>query len=287
MHHKAPVLVSSLIFIFNFVVTSIFLPQDRYEDVSNLDDSGKSSSKCPAESKSVQKRVVSFVSNLKSCFTSKKLGSVVSSIMLFSFVRRATSYTSIASYYQEMYGIESYQRGYLQSYQSLLQFLVQSYLVKLLLNFFGGERKGSCVAAGLLAVASFTELLSSFWLYISIICPIVSVSISLLDLALKTQLTQVTPKQSIGSVLAALDILQSIISVTVPFYRALLFRTFFSVGEKNTISSKYGDPSPYIWLKSSCLHWLLTYLLLSFLLPDVINKNRWDVLQRDRKIKTR
>jgi hypothetical protein len=78
--------------------------------------------------------------------------------------------------------------------------------------------------------------------------------------------TQVAPAHSIFSVLAALDVLQNAVSVSVPFYRA----TLFSLMPKDTGSQvvMQGDPDPVAWILSSSVHWVvaagvMTYLLFS------------------------
>eukprot|EP00565_Helicotheca_tamesis_P008134 CAMPEP_0185733386 /NCGR_PEP_ID=MMETSP1171-20130828/19337_1 /TAXON_ID=374046 /ORGANISM="Helicotheca tamensis, Strain CCMP826" /LENGTH=152 /DNA_ID=CAMNT_0028403111 /DNA_START=96 /DNA_END=551 /DNA_ORIENTATION=+ len=152
----------------------------------------------------------------------------------------------MASYYEEMYGIEPHQRGYLSSYQQFLTFLVQSTLVRSLLRFAGGERRAACIAALSLSIATFSEIWSSLPVFIGILCPIISISVAVLGLSLRSLLTQVAPKDSLGSVLAALDVLQNAAAVTVPFYRTFLFAAMGTISNDEDADMR-GDPCPYMW----------------------------------------
>ena len=76
----------------------------------------------------------SFFANLRSCFSSPKLATAVTSLLLLGWVQRTTSYANMASFYEEKYGVEPHQRGYISSYQQCLNFLVSSFFIKTLLS---------------------------------------------------------------------------------------------------------------------------------------------------------
>ena len=78
------------------------------------------------------------------------------------------------------------------------------------------------------------------------------------QLSLQSLLTHVAPAQSILTVLAALDVLQNAVSVSVPFYRAALFRLLAKEPD--------GDPDPIAWIFSSSWHWFLVAVVTASLL---------------------
>eukprot|EP00592_Proboscia_alata_P009046 CAMPEP_0194358996 /NCGR_PEP_ID=MMETSP0174-20130528/6243_1 /TAXON_ID=216777 /ORGANISM="Proboscia alata, Strain PI-D3" /LENGTH=161 /DNA_ID=CAMNT_0039129653 /DNA_START=739 /DNA_END=1221 /DNA_ORIENTATION=- len=161
----------------------------------------------------------------------------------------------MATYYEQMYGIEQYQRGYLASYEGLLSLVAQSFLVRPLLRLTGGEKNAAFFAGLSLSITSLLETQSSLWVFLFILSPIIAVSVSLLALSLTSLVTQVAPKNSIGSVLAAIDVLQSAAAVTVPFYRTFLFTVMAKVSTLQGVSAALGEPNPQIWLLSCGTHW--------------------------------
>lgn len=266
---KAPALLASLLFIFNFLLAATFLPHEkiRHTSLDMKQDLENTISK-PSRSK-----VKTLISNVKSCFSSKQLASVVLSILLYCWISGATSYASMTSYYEQMFGIEPHQRGYIRSYTSVLSLLFQTFFVRTTLRKLGNEYNAACIASFAMTFATLLELSASFNLFLTIICPVVAVANALLRLSLRSLVTLVAPKQSLGSVLAALDVLQNVAAVSVPFYRTVLFQILAKMendkagmGMKGDNTSMIGDPNPKMWLKSSLIHWILASLILSALL---------------------
>jgi hypothetical protein len=317
---KAPALLASILFIFNCFLAALFLPNeqvvpsnkldestiihkkdddanvmnddDNNNDDNNNDHDSNTNMKTKLPSPSSQNKIKVLINNIQSCFSSKQLGSVILSLLLYNWVSRATSYASMASYYEEMFNIEPHQRGYIRSYTSIISFTFQTFFVRKTLSKLGNEYNASCVASFAITVATLLEFgasttsssgsdsNSSFYLFLIIICPIVAISNSILRLSLRSLVTLVAPKSSIGSVLAALDVLNNAASVSVPFYRTFLFQILAPVDESSMSSSSssstasmIGDPNPKMWLQSSVIHWTITTLVLCVLL---LKNNRHD-----------
>mmetsp|Transcript_6328 Transcript_6328/g.13229 ORF Transcript_6328/g.13229 Transcript_6328/m.13229 type:complete len:484 (+) Transcript_6328:179-1630(+) len=239
---RAPALVACGIFLLNSAIAAFFLPGDG--NITTKMSSSKSKG-----------RFSSFFANLKACFSSTTLASVVIALVLFGWVKRTTSYANMASFYEEKYGIEPHQRGYLSSYQQILNFVVQYFFVRALLSAAGGERRAACMAAAIFAAATLVEVWASFTVFACFVCPLVAMSLGILGLSLRSLVTQVSPKESLSSVLAALDVLQNVASVTVPFYRTILFTVAARIGNEDKNASMRGDPDPRLWLLSSFVHW--------------------------------
>mmetsp|Transcript_6519 Transcript_6519/g.9538 ORF Transcript_6519/g.9538 Transcript_6519/m.9538 type:complete len:492 (-) Transcript_6519:183-1658(-) len=225
---------------------------------------------------SKQTKLGSFRSNLRSCFTSKSLTAAIISLLLFNWVTRATSYQSISSFYEDMYGIETHQRGYLTSYRSLLTFFIQNSLVRPLLEKAGSESHAAVYASFVLAFTTLLESRASLSLYLTVVCPLVSTCVAILGLSLKALLTQVAPKDTIGSALAALDILQNVVNISVPFYRTALFAglEYLTTCVKGGVEEceMSGDPEPGVWLLSGAFHWFCFALVIAMLLPSFRGK---------------
>ncbi len=250
---RAPALLASALFVFNFLLARILLPNESHED-ENL---GVSKSK-------TRNKFGNFIQNFKECFSSQELGAVIMSTLIFGWISRATSYASLASFYEEMFGLETYQRGYLRSYQGIIGLLFQTFSVQSTLKLTGGEHNAICAAMVAITITTAMELRSSIYFYLLVVCPVVVVANSLLRLSLQSLMTQISPKKSLSSVLAALDILQNIFSVSVPFYRTFLFNLLSD--ENNKGSDGIGDPNPILWLKCSILHWFLASVIMMKLL---------------------
>jgi len=263
---RAPAILASILFILNFFLAAMLLPNEKsFKKEQKPNTSSSSSSK---------NKFASFAQNLKSCFTSKQLSAVVISTLVYHWILRATSYTSMASYYEEMFSIEPHQRGYLASYQSVISFIFQTFFVQSTLHYVGGEYRAACTAACAVAIATVLELGSSLHLFLIVICPIVAVANSTLSLSLRSLLTQIAPKESLGSILAAVDVLQNCASVTVPFYRTLLFRILACTTEEDSNAAMRGDPCPRMWLKLSLLHWIVATIVMSRLLLNQSDKSK-------------
>jgi hypothetical protein len=109
----------------------------------------------------------------------------------------------------------------------------------------------------------------------------------MVNLGLQTLVTHVAPSGSIFSVLAALDVLQNAVSVSVPFYRTLLFRLLSPSSEENLDEPKQramvGDPDPILWVKASSIHWFLVGGIMSFLLLFSFDGQRIDETQTNKR----
>lgn len=266
----APAAAACGLFILNSTLSAVFLPSEDHTNNNNsshdINETKRSNGKDVTIQVGKKLSVSSFFANLKTCFSSKILASVVTSLLLYGWVARTTSYANMASFYEEKYGIEPYARGYIKSYQMCLAFIVQSFLVRGLLSRFGGERNAACIAAFSLSLATFFEIHATFPIFVSLVCPIVAVSVEMISVSLRSLLTQVTPKESLGSVLAALDVLQNAASVSVPFYRTILFSILTKVSKEDVDASMVGDPDPKVWLLSSCVHWVAFTCVVTWLL---------------------
>lgn len=257
---SAPAVLSASLFLVNSAVAAILLP---------VDDDKRETGTTVAKSNSGSKdggKVASFTTNLKTCFSSSTLASVITSLLLLGWVTRTTSYANMASFYEEKYGVEPHYRGYIKSYQQALNFVFQSFFIRALLTASGGERRAATIASFMMAGATLCEVNASFNVFLCLVCPVISVSAQMVSVSLRSLVTQVAPKESMGSVLAALDVMQNAASVTVPFYRTLLFNLAAYYGSDDEDSAMLGDPHPKVWLISSFLHWTAFAVAISFLL---------------------
>lgn len=259
---RAPALLACSLFILNVILAAVLLKDDIEEDTTTKTPKNH-------EDHATNKKRGDFWTNLKECFQSPALGSVMAAMLVFSWVNRATSYSSMGSYYEDMYDLETHQRGYIQSFQQVLGFIAQSTMIGPILAKTGGERQAVCGAAMFLVAATFLEIRRSLSFFLIALCPAVSFSVTMMNVGLQSLLTRVAPEDSIFSVFAALDVLQNASAVTVPFYRTFLFRVLGGSSDEQHNSGMTGDPDPIRWVISSGVHWVVATLILSFLLrPD-------------------
>jgi len=283
--HNAPALFASSLFVFNMFLAGIFLNEnfeesgtrsnDNISDSTTADNDKKNSNE--AELKECKKKTRStkrnFWENAKSCFSSRSLASVIGCLLIFSWMIRATSYASMGSYYEDMYGFEPHTRGYIQSYQRVWVFIVQSSLIQPVLERAGGERQAVFFAAVLLAGSTFFEAQQNFVIFLCAICPSIALSTTMMGVSLRSLLTQLAPGDAIFSVFAAIDVLQNATAVTVPFYRAFLFRLLSSSSHREEADytgadqvTMEGDPDPVTWVVCAGFHWVIASLAMLYLL---------------------
>ena len=260
----APIYVSLVLFSLNTLLVLFCLPKEEEKDIACGDAKDKMESDTKQNGASGLKRILS---NFHACFHSDNpcLTSAVVALLLFQWTLRTTSYKNIATFYETRFGSEPYQRGYLQSYQSALTFVVQSSLVRPILKYAGGEVNAACGAAMLMAMADFVTVKVDFLQYLVLLCPLNAIATAILGITLKSVVSKVAPKQSLGSVFATIDILQNTAQVTVPFYRTMLF-SMTQPADNLTLADQNGDPDPNQWLISSGVHWLIATAAFSYIL---------------------
>lgn len=252
---RAPALLACALFLLNIILAAKWLPSDEDSD-AQIHQAGR----------------ISVLQKLKSCFSSHNLGSVVLARLIFTWVAKATNYSQLGNFYEDMYGLEPHQRGYISSYQQFLQFVVQSTLVAAVMRWSGGERHTICFFTALLAFTFLLETFQSLPLFLTILCPVMSLCFGMTQLSLQSLLTHVVPLHSMFSVLAALDVLQNAVSVSVPFYRTFLFRLLSANSDRNSIMAD--DPDPISWIWSSVFHWCVAAAVISCLLLPSRSKSK-------------
>jgi hypothetical protein len=260
--HKAPALLASSLFVLNIFLGAILL-DGKNEETDCMEPAAKHSNQ---QSKKKYSRLFD---NLKACFTSRSLASVIVSQLIFGWMYRATSYSNMGSYYEDMYKVETHTRGYIQSYQRALSFVVQSILIGPVLKQVGGERRAVILSAGLLAAATFLESKGNFNLFLSLLSPSIALSTTMMSVSLRSLLTQMAPENAIFSIFAALDVLQNASAVTVPFYRTFLFQYLGKLTGNTShedVIGMQGDPEPVAWVIASGIHWTLAAVAMAALL---------------------
>merc|ERR1740117_302535 len=279
--HMAPVYVASFLFVLNMILAGVLL-SDNIENNACLDpDSGKSKRDSTSsedeytneKNHSNKGRKRGFWENLKSCYSSESLTSVVVGLLLFSWMYRATSYSSMGSYYEDMYGVEPHIRGYIQSYQRVLQFIVQSSLIQSVLERVGGERRAVFLACALLAGGTFLEARQNLFVFLLAISPSIALSTTMISVSLRSLLTQLAPEDAIFSIFAALDVLQNATAVSVPFYRAFLFRLMTDENDNTGQTTMIGDPDPVSWVLCSAFHWVIAAIVMAYILRPGQNES--------------
>ena len=306
--YRAPAIFASLLFIINMILAAMLLPKDDDVDETKPRQSGRnnseheekkasvpntptpspfnrkrclrtesgtlkttSASTCASFDNGKRSTPLAFLSNLEACFASKVLGCLVCANLVLTWVARSTNSNNLSTFYEDLYGLEPHYRGYISSYQQILGFITESFLITPCLQLMGGERKATCISALLVSIALGLQSMQSkkLTVFLGVVCPMTSLAYSVIFTSLQSLVTTVASVESIFSVLAALDVLQNAVSVSVPFYRTILFGRLASKSCDNTMadaSLMYGDPDPEVWLHTCTLHWFFAALALVFLL---------------------
>jgi len=309
---RAPLFLASIVLLVNVVVTIIFvLPKnetdnndndnenDNNDNVNENDEqqsndthgiaNQQSQDRTTTSSSTSTSTTLSFLTNLKTCFSSSTLTAVICASLVVTWVTRATGSNNLTTFYEELYGLEPHYRGYISSYQQVVGLVIQSFCIAPVMKYSGGERQAICAVALLLTLALVWQTydktnLHLFW---GLVCPVTSLAYAIMFTSLQTLVTTVTPVESIFSVLAAMDVMQNAVSVTVPFYRTMLFAQLLLPGSSGTTTtqlddyctkngtllyatttttttkmSMQGDPDPGVWLMSCTIHWFLASIAL-------------------------
>jgi len=305
--HRAPALLACGLFVLNFVLAAILLDEEPEHDAGEesasqdngsisllgesetagvAEDDGETGgrqqkvNKDQQQSKGTKKRGFAvMLSNIRSCFSSRTLGAVVVTQLVITWVSRSTSYAQLGSFYEDMYGLEPHHRGYISSYQQLLKFFVNLALVGPVLGMLGGERQAIVYGTAVMAVATWFESQQSLPLFLSVLCPLISLSVTITDVSIQSLVTHVAPSESLFSVLAALDVLQNAVSVSVPFYRTVLFRVLAAdpddASTQRRKAQMEGDPDPVAWVRNGAVHYATAALIASYLLISSTSDRMW------------
>lgn len=262
---RAPALFACAIFATNMVLAAVLLEGDTFESSHPKNDNPDEQSDHTNVEHDEKKKAVggnTIFNRLKSCFTSKALSSVVLTQLVVTWVSKATSFSQLGSFYEDMYDLPSYHRGYISSFQQLLHFAAQATLVGPVMQQLGGERRTTCLCTAVLSVAVLFKAQGSLWFFLIALCPVLALCSTMIHLSLQTLVTHVAPSESIFSVLAALDVLQNAVSVSVPFYRTILFRLLSA----DNSAAMQGDPDPMSWIVTSAMHWAVATVAITYLL---------------------
>jgi hypothetical protein len=277
---KVPVALACILFLVNLVLVTLLL-----EDIDpvagrrgdNDDDIPKKEMKKRSPSSSSKINIL--WSNLQSCFASRQLAAAVLIRLLVAFCLRATSSDQLGSYYEEMYGLERYQRGYLSSYGQVLQLFVQSLLVSKVLRYMGGERRAMVICAALILISVWAETYRSLELYLLVVTPVNSLATAVLSIALQSVVTQAAPATALFSVLAALDVLQNATAVFVPFYRTFWFDALLP--KSTFVSAMHGDPDPIAFCWMSAAHWAIVVVATAYTSSMIVTSSAASKQRKD------
>ena len=300
VHPQTPALLASALFLVNIVLVIILLPQQQQQqdpsdaavpnasgsrDVNSssaspdtVQDSLSESHHDPASIVATLRRIAFKVqSNLRVAFGSRELGVLVLCRLIFIFVWRATSHSQLGSFYEDLFQLQSpHFRGFISSYQQIVQFVVQAMLVHPILRLLGCDNADSALRTTACALCfgralSYVLLVSFPFMsfYLGFVLPASWLCFAMIRVSLETLTTHAASQTTMFSVLAVLDILENIVGVTVPFYRTVLFKYLSKDGDADGSSEQQtlmeGDPDPISWLLSSGTHWLVAAVIMTVL----------------------
>eukprot|EP00808_Paulinella_micropora_P016965 g13248.t1 len=219
---SAPALTAATIFAGLTLTTSCL--QSNTPQTQNRQEEQSRQSKEDIEAKRTGWEAV--LRTVRACVANRPLRRALLALVLVRFVSGVGRASSIPGYYEALLGIETHQRGYLASYQSLLALACQAFGIKTFVKSLGGVEKTALITSWLLAGITILESISNFYLFLGLVSPLYSMGTAALQISLDALLTQVTLKEALGSTLAAVDVVMSGVSVMVSLYRALKLPKF-------------------------------------------------------------
>lgn len=306
VHPRAPAVLSCVLFVISMALLSILLPPEccaestpttktqslsivprqenghtrRHHDKDDPKPAPNVWTRIRQTGQAVSSALGKILSNMQLVFCTREFAGVAISRVALNFCWKATCFNKLGSFFDDMYQLQApHFVGFIRSYHSLLEFIVQAWMVRPVLQLVGRMVGGggvdsslantaSLLCFGMAAARIIQASLPSIWYYLFLICPLFSLSFAMTRLSLDALTTQVAPQESMFASLAALDMLLSLAQVSVPFYRTILFR--FTAKDLITIDGSIvpggGEPNAPAWLITGGFHWLVAAILMTVLL---------------------
>eukprot|EP00640_Fibrocapsa_japonica_P003247 CAMPEP_0113934382 /NCGR_PEP_ID=MMETSP1339-20121228/1713_1 /TAXON_ID=94617 /ORGANISM="Fibrocapsa japonica" /LENGTH=337 /DNA_ID=CAMNT_0000936167 /DNA_START=206 /DNA_END=1219 /DNA_ORIENTATION=- /assembly_acc=CAM_ASM_000762 len=143
--------------------------------------------------------------------------------LFFGFLFRAMTSASFG-YYEDRWGVETHNLGYLSSLRAVLSLICQVWVVGFLVKKCGGEGWVIYLGGLGLVLANFLEALDiTLNMYLVALLPSKILASTLLTVSLQSLFTKAIPAKEAGSALGTLNVLSSGVGVIAPLYGGKVF----------------------------------------------------------------
>lgn len=221
-----PCLAAGAIFGINIAIAGIFMPavlsnlngDISQRDEKNSDVGGSNEASNAAGPWSAIKR---FGNSLSSLIQLPNVGIILIFRMTISFVENSMSSRHILNYFEDRFGIETFQLGYVQSFTMAVSILSELYLLPKLLQFFKDKNSFHVVSFLLvgLGATNFLEYISpSYYVYVGISLLPATVLSSLLSFKMQQIFLHRIPVNETGKALGVIGVTSSVIGILSPIY---------------------------------------------------------------------
>ena len=232
---KLPALAASLCFVCNIILCIFFLPE-KFTTHGNTENKNITNEL----NKSTNNTKETYYKKLKNILSIPNVGTVMILRLLTLFIETSMSSNNIINYYEERFGMKTYQRGFMTSLASVTSLIVEGLLVAPCLRTVGSESNMMIICTLFMAITSMIEyFVSSISLFLCF-CLIPSVAMSsLFAAASKGLFTTVIPKEHIGKALGVFGTLTSGVGLLAPIYGSQIFTTFGGASKKGFIAASH------------------------------------------------
>eukprot|EP01031_Cornospumella_fuschlensis_P024762 gene24762-29923_t len=159
---------------------------------------------------------------------------------LISFVQASMSARHLLNYYEDRFGVETYQLGFLTSGTTVVSLISQSFLVGFALKLCKHEVLAIAVCFLVLGLANVIETLSSDWI-VFLVCSLLPATVfsSVLDTASKAMLINSIPAASLGTMLSSANMITSVVWMLAPLYGSYSLTALGDVRYKGFVAAAH------------------------------------------------
>lgn len=250
-----PSILSAVLFGMNIILCIVFLPAkeiaaaDMRQKLESSSGSLKNSSNGEKTDRIVNKSSLkSMIDNgydqlqvfLDYSISHGILGIIIMRVLIF-FVQSATSSRHVLNYYQDRFGIETYQLGFLTSFSMILGMLSQFFLVGPVSSYFKNNDYLVIVIAltGLVITSVLESVCPDFYSFLILSQLPSAISGALLGSSTKAIFLNAIPQGHTGKVMGIFNIMNNGISIISPMYGGYIMTRNKDVQYKGFVASAH------------------------------------------------
>ena len=267
LDRRLPSLVAATLFIVNACVTFLFIPRigimaapsPVVAVVSSTEEhqKGKDFTKTSGRYSALWAPYVLFRKQFSDLANEKGVLTIIFVRILIIFTESAMSSSRLVNFYQNRFGLETSQLGYINTISNVVGTLIQTLLVNRIVKAFGGNSSMIIIS---LSVMSVTELISFFcpsYLHYAIFSHLPShVAQSLMTASNRNIFSTIVPHQHFGKAQAVFSMLISCVGIVAPIYGSHIY-THLSTDQYRYKGLIHG------------IHLAIVTIIISFMIPGL------------------
>ena len=260
---RLPCLVACTLFLVNACVTFVFIPRvgimaapsPVVAVVSPLTEENDTS--ISGKNSALWAPYFLFRKQFTDLATEQGVLTIIFVRILIIFSESAMSSSRLVNFYQNRYGLETSQLGYINTASSIVGTLIQTLLINRIVKAFGGNSSMIIIS---LSVMCMTEVISFFcpsYLHYAIFCHLPSqIAQSLMSASNRNIFSNVVPHQHYGKAQAVFSMLISCVGIVAPIYGSQIY-THLSTDQYHYKGLIHG------------FHLAIVTIIISFMIPHL------------------